>query len=117
MIRRDHATGLYAAHCDGALSCNARSKPSPRNWAVSTAKRAGWNVMPGLFPGDSKPANMGVTICPVCVERMKLGTLHSVDTGSDDRPPPRKAKTLAPHNIMPDLCRKILKTIREREQR
>ncbi len=117
MIRRDHATGLYAAHCDGALSCNARSKPSPRNWAVSMAKRAGWHVMPGLFPGDSKPANMGVTICPRCVEAMRLVTLSNVDTGSKDRPPPRKAKTLAPHDIMPDLIRKILKTIREREQR
>jgi len=85
VIRRDHATGLYAAHCDGALSCNARSKPSPKNWATSMAKRAGWHVSPGLFPGDSKPANMGVTICPACVERMKLGTLHTVDTGSDDR--------------------------------
>jgi len=98
VIRRDHTTGLYAAHCDGALSCNAKSKPSPKNWAVSTAKRAGWHVMPGLFPGDSKPANMGVTICPVCVELMKLGTIHTVD----------------PHNIMPDLIRKIRETMRER---
>ena len=116
MIRRDHTTGLYAAHCDGALSCNARSKPSPKNWAASMAKRAGWHVSPGLFPGDSKPANMGVTICPVCVERMKLGTLHTVDTGSDDRPPPPKAKTLAPKDIMPDLIRKIRETMREQQR-
>ncbi len=117
MIRRDYTTGLYAAHCDGALSCNARSKSSPKNWVVSTAKRAGWNVMPGRFPSDPGPANMGVTICPRCVEAMRLVTLSNVDTGSKDRPPPRKAKTLAPHDVMPDLCRKILKTIREREQR
>lgn len=113
MIRRDENTGLYAAHCDGALSCNSSSKPSPKNWAASTAKRAGWSVTPGTFPGEESPANLGVTICPRCLHAMRLDTLHTVDTGSDDRPPPRKAKTLAPHDIMPNLIRKIRETMRE----
>ena len=116
MIRRDHSTGLYAAHCDGALSCNATSKPSPRNWTASKAKRAGWHVMPGPFPDSEKAANMGVTICPACLERMKLGTLDAVDTGSDDRSPPPKAKTVPPKDRLADLVRKIQTTMREQRQ-
>jgi len=109
VIRRTEA-GLWQARCDGALDCNARSKPGPRNWAASAAKRAGWSVIPGLFP-DGTQANMGVTICPRCCER--LAKDEPIDTGSDDRPPPPKAKTLAPKDIMPDLIRKIRDTMRE----
>jgi hypothetical protein len=112
VIRPQPKTDLWRAECDGALDCNATSKPSPRNWAASTAKRAGWHVQPGLFP-DGKEANMGVTICPRCNDLLSLDNMHNVDTGSDDRPPPPKAKTLAPQDIMPDLIRKIRETIRE----
>jgi len=115
MIRR-REDGLHEARCDGALDCNATSKPSPRNWAASTAKRAGWHITPGL-DCKGEVINMGVTICPRCLEQLTpsavmLGT--APDTGSDDRRPRATSKSLAPQDIMPDLIRKIQQTMRER---
>lgn len=116
MIRRTE-DGLWQARCDGALTCEARTKPGPRNWAASSAKRAGWSVQPGLFY-DGKEATMGVTICPRCLDLLTPSAIMdgtAPDTGSDDRPPEPKAKTLAPKDIMPDLIRKIRETFEKRE--
>ena len=113
MIRRTEA-GLYQARCDGALNCDEQSPPTSRKQAGKSAERKGWSVRPGLHR-DGTAANMGVTICPTCVDGMMLRTLAGIDTGSDDAKPKTCARTGPTGPTMADLIRRIKETIRARQ--
>lgn len=71
MIRKHSASGYFAA-CDGVQGCRAKSRNvGARSRARFGARSQGWHV-----------SEDGVTICPRCLELMKLGNLDNVQTGN-----------------------------------